>query len=129
MSKITGIGGVFFNLDTDTKKLLEWYRDVLELDISEYGVNLLKPNLFTLLTFDREENDAILNFTVDDIEDFSDKLKKKNVVIHKDIDTYKYGKFLQIKDIADNIIELWEPKKEEYKKMVEEEIEDYKNSL
>lgn len=129
MSKITGIGGVFFNLDTDTKKLLEWYRDVLELDISEYGVNLLKPNLFTLLTFDREENDAILNFTVDDIEDFSDKLKKKNVVIHKDIDAYKYGKFLQIKDIADNIIELWEPKKEEYKKMVEEEIEDYKNSL
>lgn len=126
MSKITGIGGIFLNLDTDTKKLLEWYKDVLELDISEYGINILKPNIFTLITFNRGENDAILNFTVDDIEVFADKLKKKNVVIHKDIDTYEYGKFLQIKDLADNIIELWEPVEEFYKDMVEKEIEEYK---
>ena len=47
---------------------------------------ILKPNLFTLISFDRDENEAILNFTVDDIEDFADKLKKKNVIIHKDIE-------------------------------------------
>ncbi|MGB3368784.1 MAG: hypothetical protein WBA54_14910 [Acidaminobacteraceae bacterium] len=125
MSKITGIGGVFLKLDTDTEKLLKWYKDVLELDTSEYGINILEPNRFTLITFNRSESEAILNFTVDDIEAFSDKLKKKNVVIHKDIDTYEYGKFLQIIDIAGNIIELWEPVEDFYKEMVTKEIKEY----
>jgi len=125
MSKITGIGGIFLNLDTDTEKLLKWYKDVLELDTSEYGINILEPNIFTLITFNRSESDAILNFTVDDIEAFADKLKKKNVVIHKALDTYDYGKFLQIKDIAGNIIELWEPVEEVYKNMVTKEIKEY----
>lgn len=125
MSKITGIGGVFLNIDTDTEKLLKWYKDVLELDTSEYGINILEPNKFTLITFNRSENEAILNFTVDDIEAFADKLKKKNVVIHKALDTYDYGKFLQIKDIAGNIIELWEPVEDSYKDMVTKEIKEH----
>lgn len=29
MSKITGIGGVFLNVVGDTKKLLDWYHDIL----------------------------------------------------------------------------------------------------
>lgn len=126
MSKITGVGGIFFNINTDTKELLKWYNEVLELDVSEYGVNILRPNIFTLISFNRSENEAILNFTVDDIEEFSDKLKRKNVTIHKALDTYKYGKFLQIKDIAGNIIELWEPVEGFYKDMVAKEINEYK---
>ena len=29
MAKITGLGGVFLEMSGDTKKLMEWYRDVL----------------------------------------------------------------------------------------------------
>ena len=127
MSKITGIGGVFFNLNTDTKKLLEWYRDVLEVDTSEYGVNFLQPNLMTLITFNHQGKDqAILNFAVDDIDDYVEKLRAKGVEIHKETVSYPFGKFAQIKDIAGNVLELCQLNEEEYKAMVQKEIEEFK---
>lgn len=126
MSKITGIGGVFLNINTDTKKLLKWYRDVLELDVSEYGINFLQPNLMTLITFDRTSNDqAILNFAVDDLEDYMAKLKEKGVEIYREIEKLPFGAFARIKDIAGNIIELCELNEGEYKDMVYKEIKEF----
>jgi len=116
MSRILGIGGVFLNINTDTKKLLKWYRDVLELDVSEYGINFLEPNLMTLLTFDRKSDDqAILNFAVDDLEDYMAKLVEKDVEVYKEIECLPFGSFARIKDIAGNIIELCELNEGEYK--------------
>lgn len=126
MARITGLGAVFLKTKSDTIKLLHWYRDVLGLDITEYGINFLLPNEFTLITYDNNEGEAVLNFTVDDLEEFLAELKEKNVVIHDDIKDYDYGKFAQIKDPFDNIVELWETKPTAYIKMVEKEIEDYK---
>lgn len=39
---------------------------------------------------------------------------------------FEYGKFAQIEDILGNKIELWEPFDDNYRKMVEKEIEDFK---
>ena len=39
MAKINGIGGVFLNLEGNEKVLRDWYRDVLGVMVSEYGVN------------------------------------------------------------------------------------------
>jgi len=128
MSRITGIGGVFLNLDTDTKQLLKWYSDVLGLDVSDYGINFLEPNLMTLITFNRKPDDeAILNFAVDDLDDYVDKLKDKDVEVHKEVDTYPFGKFAQIKDIAGNIIELCQLNDDKYAAMVQEEIKQFKD--
>lgn len=127
MSKITGIGGVFLNINTDTKELLKWYKDVLELDVSEYGINFLEPNLMTLITFDRTSQDqAILNFAVDDLEDYIKKLKEKGVEIYKEIENFDFGSFARIKDIAGNVIELCQLKAEIYRDMVQKEVEEYK---
>jgi len=128
MSRITGIGGVFLNLDTDTKQLLKWYSEVLELDVSEYGIiNFLEPNLMTLITFNRKlDDEAILNFAVDDLKDFVYKLKDKDVEIYKDVETYPFGKFAQIKDISGNIIELCQLNEDKYVTMVQEEIKQFK---
>ncbi|WP_246944246.1 VOC family protein [Bacillus pinisoli] len=126
MSKITGIGGIFLNIEGDTKKLLNWYHEVLGLDTSSYGINFLVPNIFTLITFDQKESGkSILNFTVDDLEKYLEKLKSKNVKVIQDIKVYEYGKFAQIEDILGNMIELWEPFNDSYRKMVEKEIEDH----
>ena len=126
MSRILGIGGVFLNINTDTKKLLEWYRDVLELDVSGYGINFLEPNLTTLVTFDRKSDDqAILNFAVDNLEDYMAKLIEKDVEVYKEIENLTFGKFASIKDTAGNVIELCELNDDEYKDMVKKEIREF----
>ena len=128
MGKITGLGGVFLELSGDTKKLMDWYRDVLGVDTTEYGINFLEPNKFTIISFndcDGAEK-TVLNFTVDDLGEFMESLKKKNVKVLQDIETYDYGKFARIEDVLGGIIELWEPFDEEYIKMVEKEIKEYK---
>lgn len=126
MSKITGIGGVFLKVSGDTKKLLNWYHEILGLDITEYGINFLGPNKFTLITFDNKESSkTVLNFTVDNLDNFLEKLKNNNVKIIQEIKVYEYGKFAQIEDVIGNTIELWEPFDNNYVKMVEKEIDDF----
>ena len=126
MSRITGVGGIFLNISGDTQKLLNWYHEVLGLDITDYGINFLTPNKFTLITFDhKKEGKFILNFTVDHLEHFLASLKDKDVKIVDEVKIYEYGKFAQIEDILGNVIELWEPMDQNYKTMVEKEIEDF----
>lgn len=127
MSKITGIGGVFLDISGDTKRLLNWYHEMLGLDITEYGINFLTPNKFTLITFDNKDpGKAMLNFTVDNLDGFMEALENKGVKVIQETKTQGYGKFAQIEDILGNVIELWEPFDDNYIRMVEEEIEDVK---
>lgn len=126
MPKITGIGGVFLNISGDTHQLFNWYHEILGLDITEYGINFLSPNKFTLITFDNKDpGKSILNFTVDNLDVFLESLINKNVKIVQDIKVYDFGKFAQIEDILGNVVELWEPFDENYVKMVEKEINDF----
>ncbi|MCH4889095.1 hypothetical protein EZV73_15980 [Acidaminobacter sp. JC074] len=126
MAKITGLGGVFIKTKSEVTRLLEWYRDVLELDITEYGLNFLVPNELTLITFEASEGETVLNFTVDNLDDFINMLKEKSVQITSPIKEYDYGKFAQIKDPFGNIVELWETRSDNYIQMVRKEIHDYK---
>ena len=126
MAKINGIGGIFLNLEGDTDKLLKWYRDVLNVKVSEYGVNYIVGNQLTLLTFKRKSaRAAIINFTVDNLEEMLDQLKSKGVKVVQEIEKYPYGDFAQIEDILGNVIELWKPNEKEYRAMIEEEIKDF----
>lgn len=126
MAGVTGLGGVFIQLSSDVKKRLQWYHDVLGVDVSAYGVNFLKPNEFTLLTFtDAEEQSVILNFTVDHLEAFVHDLRKKDVKFLTEIEEFDYGKFVRIEDVDGYPVELWEPYHENYTEMVETEIRAY----
>lgn len=127
MAKVTGIGGVFLRTRGNQEKLIKWYDEVLNVQVSEFGLSFLEPNVFTLITFNRKtDKEAILNFTVDNLDELMIELKEKDVYIVDDIKEYSYGKFAHIKDILGNIIELWEPYEENYLKMVEEESKKYK---
>jgi len=125
MAKITGLGGVFLPTPNDTKELLQWYKNNLGLDISDFGINFLLPNETTLITFSNKNDDAILNFSVDNLEEFLHELKEKNVEIHQDIENFDFGSFARIKDPFGSIIELAQINKEAYIKMTKKEIADY----
>ena len=127
MAKVTGIGGVFLKHREGQKRLIKWYEEKLNITVSEFGLSFLEPNLFTLISFNRKNNhEAILNFTVDNLDELMDDLKEKNVKIISEVKEYSYGKFSLIKDLLGNVIELWEPYPEAYLKMVEEETKKYK---
>ena len=127
MAKVTGIGGVFLKHIEESQKLIKWYEEILDITVSEYGLSFLEPNVFTLITFNRKsDNEAILNFTVDNLDELMRELKEKDVEITSEVKEYSYGKFSQIKDVLGNVIELWEPYPKEYFKMVEEESKKYK---
>jgi hypothetical protein len=42
MAKVTGIGGVFFKSTADHKKLAEWYRQNLGIQLEPWGGAILR---------------------------------------------------------------------------------------
>lgn len=123
MAKITGIGGVFIKTDQDHEKLRNFYKEKLGLVLSDYGVSIISDTNQILMTMEKGNDPyPFFNFTVDDIEEMMSELKKAGVEVVKEIETFDYGKFAQVRDDCRNVVELWEPNRENYLKMVEEEI-------
>jgi predicted enzyme related to lactoylglutathione lyase len=119
--KVIGIGGIFFKFK-DPAKMNKWYADVLGLVTNDYGV------LFSFNTSDKtrgflqlgtfpEDSDyfgratqqSMINFRVAEMDKLVERLKKNDVTILNDMETFEYGKFIHISDPEGNRIELWEP--------------------
>ena len=128
MGKAIGIGGVFIHFKGESKEIFEWYEKYLGMDFSAYGSGFLSGNQLMILTFKRDDNPlmSFINLRVDDIESIISIMKKDKIEIISDITDYEYGKFATFKDVFGNVVELWEADEEEYIKMVEKEIENYK---
>jgi catechol 2,3-dioxygenase-like lactoylglutathione lyase family enzyme len=120
---ITGIGGIFFKSD-DPKALAQWYRDVLGLQIEDWGGAALRydaphhPPILVWSPFPRTSDymtpsarEFMVNFAVDDLDAFVATLMTKHVAILKRDDNDPNGKFAWILDPDGTKIELWEPKK------------------
>lgn len=123
MKKVTGIGGIFFK-STNPKATNEWYQKHLGFDTTPYGTSFewLQPedpsqkgltqwNPFPANTtyFEPSDKTFMVNYRVADLEALIAELKKENVTILDQIETYDYGKFVHILDNDGNKIELWEP--------------------
>jgi predicted enzyme related to lactoylglutathione lyase len=123
MKKVTGIGGVFFKCK-DPGKIREWYKNHLGIDTSQYGANFewrnaenpeqkgstqWSPFSDTTKYFEPSTKDFMINYRVDNLETLVELLKKENVTILDQVETYDYGKFVHIMDIEGNKIQLWEP--------------------
>ena len=128
MAKATGVGGVFLRFKGDDQSVRDWYETHLGLDMSPYGTNFISGDQLTLVSFTkREDSDTPnINFRVDNLKELITDLKQSEVKIIQPIQEYNYGLFAQIEDPFGNKIEIWEPNEEEYKKMVKQEIVDYK---
>ncbi|WP_245647735.1 VOC family protein [Novosphingobium lentum] len=122
IGRITGVGGVFFR-SKDPKALMAWYRDVLGIKLESWGGAVMPydapghppaviVNAFDQATdyMDPSKREFMLNFAVDDLSAFLDRLKAKGVTVLKREDSDPSGKFAWIVDPDGTKIELWEPK-------------------
>ena len=127
MTRVTGIGGIFFKSD-DPKKLYEWYEAHLGIQREPHGSgsifewrDLNDPNqtgttiwsVFPRSTkhFGDSRNNFMINYRVDDLDGLLDELKKKGVEVGPRPEDSEYGRFAWITDPEGNRIELWEPPK------------------
>ena len=119
--RITGVGGIFVK-SKDPKALMAWYRDVLGIAIEPWGGAILRydaprhPPVLTLNAFGSasdymapSQREFMIDFAVDDLAAFLDRLKAKGVAILKRDDSDPSGKFAWIVDPDGTKIELWEP--------------------
>ena len=120
MVKAVGIGGVILQFKGDEKKLFEWYRVNLGLDMSNYGTGFTKDEQLVLLTFKRlNEKSHFINFYADDIDALFNNFNASDLRIVDDVKEYEYVKFRQFEDPFGNIIELLYPYIDAYINMVE----------
>ena len=130
MKKVTGIGGIFFKAK-DTKVINDWYKKNLGLQTGTYGVSFewkeketdkvattqWAPFKVDTSYFEPSEKEFMINYRVENLDLLLEELKKENVKILDEIQTYDYGKFLHILDPEGNKIELWEPL-DQFKKLL-----------
>jgi predicted enzyme related to lactoylglutathione lyase len=124
MGRVVGIGGVFFK-SKDPKALAAWYRDVLGLEIAEWGgavlplrdraaapkgaVQVWSPFKHDTDYFAPSTREYMVNFEVDDLDAMCARLKVKGVAILKRDDSDPSGRFAWIVDPEGTKIELWQP--------------------
>lgn len=120
MAKITAIGGVFFQ-SPDPKALAAWYRDVLGLQVEEWGGAMIpadeaapaygvwSPFKRGADVFSPSSREFMLNFAVDDLDGFVAALEAKGIEVKGRQETEGMGKFAWILDPDGTKVELWEP--------------------
>ena len=125
--KVLGIGGVFFKTES-TEKTQKWYQENLGIvPTGPWGTifqsrdidNPDQKNSFVWSPHDQKtdyfnpsKKEFMINYRVQNIEDFVKMLKEKGVTILLEVTEYEgLGKFSHILDPDGNKIELWEPPK------------------
>ncbi|CAG9622494.1 VOC family protein [Sutcliffiella rhizosphaerae] len=114
--QIKGFGGVFYR-SRNVEELKGWYQKVLNIDMQEWGGAIISPQrdnitVFSLFTESSDyfplEQQVMLNFQVESIEESMLHLKQLDIPLVKDLETSEYGKFIWIEDPEGRRIELWE---------------------
>lgn len=113
---IKGIGGVFWRTN-NLEEIKQWYSRVLNLEIENWNGAIISPQSDnkTIFSFFSEsdsyfptEQQVMLNFQVENIEDSIKHLEKMKIPIVMEKMTNEYGKFIWIEDPEGRRIELWE---------------------
>ena len=117
--RVLGIGGLFFR-SRDPKKLAQWYQLHLGIDPvpTEYGHTVWQqaagPTVFSPFPMDTEyfgsqQQAWMVNFRVRNLDAMVAQLRKFNIEVKVDAETYPNGRFARLHDPEGNPIELWEP--------------------
>lgn len=124
MKRVTGIGGVFFK-SPDPKRLSEWYRVHLGLNVEEWGgvafqwsgadnptgtgTTIWNPFKADTEYFAPSSAAFMINYRVDDLHALLAALRAEGCQVEDKVDDSEYGKFGWVLDPDGNKIELWEP--------------------
>jgi len=124
MTRVTGIGGVFFK-SPDPVSLRAWYKDHLGIDVQAWGGAAFKwadaegkPTAGTTAwniadatsnTFAPSSAPFMINYRVADLHALVQALKAEGCTMLDKLDESEYGKFAWVIDPDGNKVELWEP--------------------
>jgi predicted enzyme related to lactoylglutathione lyase len=119
MVKAVGIGGIFLKA-RDPKALAQWYQTHLGIPDQGGGTLAFDGPESTGMTvfshfpldtkyFGEGEQQAMVNFRIDDLDALIAQLAEAGVRIDPKRDDHPYGKFAWIWDPEGNRIELWQP--------------------
>jgi predicted enzyme related to lactoylglutathione lyase len=124
MKRVTGIGGVFFK-SADPKRLAEWYRVHLGMNVEQWGgvafqwsgpdnpsgVGTTVWNPFKEDTdhFAPSRSSFMINYRVDDLHALLAALRAEGCQVLDKVDDSEYGKFGWVIDPDGNKLELWQP--------------------
>ncbi len=130
--RVTSIGGIFFKTK-DPKATKEWYAKHLGFNTDDYGTTFewrqaeapekkgfsaWSPMKDDTNYFAPSQKQFMVNYRVEDLEWLILELKKEDIIICDEIETFEYGKFVHIMDNDGNKIELWEANDKYYDEMV-----------
>ena len=124
MKRVTGIGGVFFK-SADPKRLAEWYRVHLGLNVEEWGgvafqwagpdnpagagTTMWNPFKQDSDYFAPSQASFMINYRVDDLRALLAALRAEGCRVEDKVDESEYGKFGWVLDPDGNKLELWQP--------------------
>ncbi len=124
MTRVTGIGGVFFKAQ-DPEALREWYRIHLGVSIEPWGGAVFRwqtperpePagatvwSLFPADTkyFDPSHAPFMINYRVANLDRVLAALRAEGCAVDDKVEVSEFGKFGWVMDPERNRIELWEP--------------------
>jgi predicted enzyme related to lactoylglutathione lyase len=118
MKRVTGIGGVFFK-SSDPKRLAEWYRLHLGLNVEEWGgvafqwsspgTTIWSPFKQDTDNFAPSQSSFMINYRVDDLHALLAALRAEGCQVLDKVDDSEYGKFGWVIDPDGNKLELWQP--------------------
>jgi catechol 2,3-dioxygenase-like lactoylglutathione lyase family enzyme len=118
--RVEGIGGFFFKAKSP-KTLAQWYTDHLGVGSTptEYGnepwtqtagSTAFQPFPATTTYFGRAGQTFMLNFRVRNLDAMVAQLRRADIKVDVDPETYPNGRFARLEDPEGNPIQLWEPK-------------------
>jgi len=124
MTRVTGIGGIFFKAK-DPKAMHAWYKRHLGIDVQEWGGAAFswvdsegKPiGGTTIWSVGSVEGDHfapstasfMVNYRVADVKALLAALREEGCNVLDKFDDSEYGKFGWVIDPEGNKVELWEP--------------------
>lgn len=123
MSRVTGIGGIFFKA-RDPEALRAWYRDHLGLDIQSWGGVTFRwsdaepdrPGVTVWSVFPEDSKyfdpspaPFMVNYRVSDLARVLAELRAEGCSVDDKVDESDFGKFGWVMDPEGNRVELWEP--------------------
>jgi len=124
MGRVTGIGGVFFK-SADPKRLSEWYRQHLGLEIEPWGGAAFRwagpdnPTGTGTTAWNPFRHDTdyfapstapfMINYRVDDLHALLATLRAGGCQVGDKVDESEFGKFAWVMDPDGNKLELWQP--------------------
>jgi predicted enzyme related to lactoylglutathione lyase len=123
MASVLGVGGVFFK-SKDPAGLMAWYRDVLGLEVEQWGGVVFTPDgmaahpgagtVFSPFEadttyFDPSTKDFMINLAVDDLDGIVARCAAHGIEATVFPDQPN-GRFAHVLDPEGTKIELWQPK-------------------